>query len=229
MEPLTINPKQSKLRVAPEWADVCFTCGTCASGCPVTGVDGMDPRKGCPHGGPGTGPGVDRLALSRGSAPCAAVANTPVPQGVEILKMLRRARTLRERDKVPGPIHKGVVMDLNRGNNLGIPRTTFFFFCRPGQGNGRGGIPGFYVPVDKKGRQRPCDHQLQGALRRAGRHEVLVEDFLCRQGRLDGPFPQLGRRQLGSFFRGRRVHEDPGGPDRGAHGALECKTLLLPE
>jgi len=30
MEPLTINRKESKLRVAPEWADVCFTCGTCA-------------------------------------------------------------------------------------------------------------------------------------------------------------------------------------------------------
>ena len=45
MEPLTINRTESKLRVAPEWADVCFTCGTCAGGCPVTGVDGMDPRK----------------------------------------------------------------------------------------------------------------------------------------------------------------------------------------
>ena len=45
MEPIVIDRKESKLRVAPEWADVCFTCGTCASGCPVTGVDNMDPRK----------------------------------------------------------------------------------------------------------------------------------------------------------------------------------------
>jgi Fe-S oxidoreductase len=32
LEPAAINPKQSKLRVAPEWGDVCFTCGTCAGG-----------------------------------------------------------------------------------------------------------------------------------------------------------------------------------------------------
>jgi ferredoxin len=25
--------------------DLCFTCGTCASGCPATGLDDMDPRK----------------------------------------------------------------------------------------------------------------------------------------------------------------------------------------
>jgi len=37
MEPITIDRKESRLRVAPEWADVCFTCGTCAGDCPVSG------------------------------------------------------------------------------------------------------------------------------------------------------------------------------------------------
>jgi len=37
---------------------------------------------------------------------------------------MRKLRGLRDRDKVPGPIHKGVAMCLERGNNLGIPKTT---------------------------------------------------------------------------------------------------------
>ena len=45
MEAMTVNQNQSKLRVAPEWADLCFMCGTCADGCPVTEVDDLDPRK----------------------------------------------------------------------------------------------------------------------------------------------------------------------------------------
>ena len=56
MEAITIKPKESKLRVEPEWADVCFTCGTCASGCPVTGVDGLDPRKAIRMAALGIGP-----------------------------------------------------------------------------------------------------------------------------------------------------------------------------
>ena len=75
------------------------------------------------------------------------------PQGVEILKMMRRARGLRERDKVPGPIHKGVVMDLERGNNLGIPRDDFLFLLADlsKEMDEDEGVPGFYAPVDKKG------------------------------------------------------------------------------
>ena len=111
MEPIVINRKESKLRVSPEWADVCFTCGTCASGCPVTGVDNMDPRKAVRM----AALGLDQeLIDSRFPWICTLCGRCEYacPQGVEILKMMRRARTLRERDKVPGPIHKGVVMDL---------------------------------------------------------------------------------------------------------------------
>ncbi|MBW2000608.1 MAG: 4Fe-4S dicluster domain-containing protein, partial [Deltaproteobacteria bacterium] len=106
MEPLAINPKESKLRIAPEWADICFTCGTCASGCPVTGVDGLDPRKAVRM----AALGLDQeLIDSRFPWICTLCGRCEYacPQGVEILKMLRKARGLRERDKVPGPIHKG--------------------------------------------------------------------------------------------------------------------------
>jgi len=126
MEALVIDRKQSKLRVAPEWADVCFTCGTCAGGCPVTGVDGLDPRKAVRM----AALGLDQeLVDSRFPWICTLCGRCEYacPQGVEILKMMRKARSLRERDKVPGPIHKGVIMDLERGNNLGIPKDDFLF------------------------------------------------------------------------------------------------------
>ena len=85
MEPVMINPKQSKLRVAPEWADVCFTCGTCASGCPVTGVDGLDPRKAVRM----AALGLDQeLIDSRFPWVCTLCGRCEYacPQGVEILK-----------------------------------------------------------------------------------------------------------------------------------------------
>jgi Fe-S oxidoreductase len=152
MEPLTINRKESRLRVAPEWADVCFTCGTCAGGCPVTGVDGMDPRKAVRM----AALGLDQeLIDSRFPWICTLCGRCEYacPQGVEILKMMRRARGLRERDKVPGPIHKGVMMCLERGNNLGIPKDDFLFLLADlaKEMDEDEGFPGFYVPVDKKG------------------------------------------------------------------------------
>jgi hypothetical protein len=75
--------------------------------------------------------------------------------GIELMKTFRACRTLRERNEVPGPLHKGVVMCRERGNNLGIPRDDFLFLL------GELGVelendeetpcPGFYVPVDKEG------------------------------------------------------------------------------
>ncbi len=44
MEPLLIT-KREKHKLASQYAELCLTCGTCAGGCPVTGVDGLDVRK----------------------------------------------------------------------------------------------------------------------------------------------------------------------------------------
>ena len=74
------------------------------------------------------------------------------PMGVEILAMLRTARGLRERDKVPGPIHKGTMMSMNRGNNLGIPNDDWAVPAgRHVQGDGGGGLSrASTCPVDKR-------------------------------------------------------------------------------
>lgn len=151
MDAISIDREKSQLRVAPEWADVCFTCGTCASGCPVTGVDGMDPRKAVRLAVLGL---EQELIDSRFPWICTMCGRCEYacPQGVEIVKLLRKARGLRDRDKVPGPIHKGVEMCLKTGNNLGIPRDDFLFLLADvGKELEDEGFEGFYVPVDKKG------------------------------------------------------------------------------
>ncbi len=152
MEPIMIkNRQQSKLRISPEFADICFTCGTCASGCPVAGVDGMDPRKVVRMAALGLD---DELIESRFPWICTMCGRCDYacPQGVEITALIRRIRGLRDRDKVPGPMHKGVVMCLEKGNNLGIPKDDFLFLLADvGKELEEEGFPGFYVPVDKKG------------------------------------------------------------------------------
>ena len=150
-EPLKLGKRESKLRVDPKWADVCLTCGTCAGGCPVTGVDGFDPRKAVRMAALGLD---DELIESRWPWICTLCGRCEraCPMGVEIVAMTRRARTLRERDKVPGPIHKGAMMSMQRGNNLGIPRDDFLqLLAEVGVEEMGECCPGFYVPVDKVG------------------------------------------------------------------------------
>lgn len=150
-EPIKLGKRESKLRVDPKWADVCLTCGTCAGGCPVTGVDGMDPRKAVRMAALGLD---DELIESRFPWICTLCGRCEraCPMGVEILALLRTARGLRERDKVPGPIHKGAMMSLQRGNNLGIPKDDFVqLLAEVGIEEMGECCPGFYVPIDKVG------------------------------------------------------------------------------
>ncbi|UCD31078.1 MAG: 4Fe-4S dicluster domain-containing protein, partial [Desulfobacterales bacterium] len=77
------------------------------------------------------------------------------PMGVQLLRTFRACRTERERDEVPGPIHKGTMMNLERGNNLGIPRDDYLFLLADlsveMEEDEEWPCPGFYVPVDKEG------------------------------------------------------------------------------
>ncbi|MCK4784872.1 MAG: 4Fe-4S dicluster domain-containing protein, partial [Desulfobacteraceae bacterium] len=108
MEPLELGKRaESKLRLKPEWADVCFTCGTCTSGCAVAGVDGWDPRKAVRAAVLGL---EQELIDARWTWICTLCGRCQwlCPQGVDLLSLLRYARTLRPRDEVPGVMHKGV-------------------------------------------------------------------------------------------------------------------------
>ncbi len=135
----------------PSWADTCLTCGTCSGACPIAGVDGLDPRK------------VVRMAmfgmedeLVKSTWPwkctmCGRCENV-CPMNIEIVALMRRLRTKRKRELVPGPIHTGVATCLERGNNLGIPKEDFLFLLEDLSEELREeGFADFYAPVDKQG------------------------------------------------------------------------------
>jgi Fe-S oxidoreductase len=149
MEPLLLT-KREKRKLAGQFVDLCLTCGTCAGGCPVTGVDGLDVRK------------CVRLALlgleqevidSRFPWVCTLCGRCEhaCPMNIDLLAMLRSARGRRDRDKVPGVLHKGVEQCLKSGNNVGIPKEDFLFLLEDLGVELGEELPGFEVPVDKKG------------------------------------------------------------------------------
>jgi hypothetical protein len=75
--------------------------------------------------------------------------------GIQLIKTFRTCRILRERDKVPDPLHRGTIMNFERGNNLGIPTEDFLFLLADVgvemEEDEKQPCPGFYVPVDKEG------------------------------------------------------------------------------
>jgi excisionase family DNA binding protein len=150
-EPLLINGQKSEIAIDPSWGDSCLTCGTCSSACPIAGVDSLDPRK------------IVRMAvlgmdkeLVDSSWPWKCTmcgkCEESCPANIQIVALMRKIRGTRERAKVPGPIHKGVTMCLERGNNLGIPKDDFLFLCEDlGEELAEESCPGFKTPVDVHG------------------------------------------------------------------------------
>lgn len=149
MDPLLLT-KREKRKVATQFADLCLTCGTCAGGCPVTGVDGMDVRKAVRMVVLGL---EQELVDSRFPWICTLCGRCEhaCPMGVDLLAMLRSVRGMRDRSKVPGVLHKGVDMCLKTGNNVGIPKEDFLYLMDDVGAELAEELPGFTVPIDKKG------------------------------------------------------------------------------
>lgn len=151
LPPVTLGRQTNKLYEDSNWADTCLTCGTCASACPISGIDGLDPRKIVRMAFLGL---TDELIASNWSWKCTMCAKCEeaCPMNIEIVQLMRRIRSRRDRDKVPGPIHKGVVACLERGNNLGIPKDDFLYLLNElGEELAAESCPGFVTPVDQHG------------------------------------------------------------------------------
>lgn len=150
-EPLVLDGKRSALAIDPSMAASCVTCGTCAAACPITGVDNLDPRKVVRM----AAMGMDKeLVDSKFPWMCTMCGKCEesCPANIEITALMRKIRGTRERDLVPGPIHKGVAMCLERGNNLGIPKDDFVFLCEDlGEELAEDCCPGFKTPIDVVG------------------------------------------------------------------------------
>lgn len=131
--------------------DACMTCGYCASACPVSGVDGFDPRKLVRM----VNLGLQQESIdARWPWICTMCGRCEVgcPMGVSISRLVREIRSRRRRDLVPGTLHKGVEAAMETGNNLRLPREDFVFILEDVAGElaEEPGFSGFRVPVDKE-------------------------------------------------------------------------------
>jgi len=137
--------------------DLCLGCGTCSAGCPMTGVDGFDPRK------------MVRLALQdrdrelvESKLPwlCTLCGRCEYacPMGLPIVNLVRSIRGLVDREEVPGQIHRGVANALKTGNNLGLPTEDFEFIIQDVAEElaQEEGFEDFRVDLDKPGANLLC-------------------------------------------------------------------------
>lgn len=149
--PLLLQPSRSSFFNDPSLADICVGCGSCASSCPISGVDGMDPRK------------LVRMAILNIADELISLewpwkctlcgrCEQACPVGVEIVQLIRRLRSARKRDLVPGFIQQGVSTCLEQGNNIGIPKKDFLNLLKEVQDATRAITgPGFKLPIDVHG------------------------------------------------------------------------------
>jgi hypothetical protein len=72
---------------------------------------------------------------------------------IEIPDLVRKIRSKREREKVPGILHKGLAAALETGNNLRLPKEDFMFIIEDvaEEVAEEPGFEGFTAPIDKKG------------------------------------------------------------------------------
>jgi len=146
------NLNRNGLRSWPHFQDYCITCGACASSCPVSGIDGFDPRKIVRMVSLGM---QEEIVSSRWPWICTMCGKCEnvCPMEVDIPGLIRKIRSMRDRDEVPGILHKGLDTAIQTGNNLGLPQEDFIFILQD-VGEEIAQEPGFEeftVPVDKKG------------------------------------------------------------------------------
>lgn len=141
-----------RFRAWPFSHDFCVTCGLCSGSCPASGIDGFDPRKLVRMVSLGLENEVIEARWPWICTMCAKCEHV-CPMGIDIPGMVRSIRGLRDREKVPGIVHKGLAMALETGNNLGLPQEDFVFILEDvGEEIAEEpGFEGFKVPVDKEG------------------------------------------------------------------------------
>lgn len=136
----------------PHHQDICITCSLCSSSCPASGIDGFDPRKLIRMVSLGI---EDQLVAARWPWICTMCGKCEnvCPMEIDIADVVRQIRALRERDDVPGILHKGLEAALATGNNLRLPQEDYEFILEDvgEEVAEEPGFEGFTVPIDKKG------------------------------------------------------------------------------
>jgi len=142
----------ARFKNLPYYHDFCITCGLCSSACPASGIDGFDPRTIVRMADLGL---ENEIVNARWPWICTMCGKCEhlCPMEIRIPDLVRSIRSLRDRDKVPGILQKGLEAALKTGNNLGLPKEDFIYIVEDVAGEiaEEPGFEDFKVPIDKKG------------------------------------------------------------------------------
>jgi len=133
--------------------DMCMLCGTCVSGCPASGLAGMDPRKFVRM----VILGLDEEVLSTPWVWMCTQCQRCIyacPMEVDIPKLVYEARASWPRDQRPKGIRASCDHHVQRGGAMGIPKEDWIFVVEDVLADVRSTQPGWEnleAPIDKKG------------------------------------------------------------------------------
>jgi heterodisulfide reductase subunit C len=141
-----------RFKTLPFSHDFCITCGICSSSCSASGIDGFDPRTLVRMAGLGL---EKEIIYSRWPWICTMCGKCEhlCPMDIRIPDLVRSIRGLREKDKIPGILQKGLEAVLKTGNNLALPKEDFIYIVEDVASEiaEEPGFEDFKVPIDKKG------------------------------------------------------------------------------
>jgi ferredoxin len=135
--------------------NLCLTCGACASGCPATGLEGMDPRKFLRMAALGMD---EEIAASDWPWMCTMCQRCiyVCPMKIDIPQLVYHARALRPREERPKGILGSCDMALRNESTsaMGTAPDDFAFVVQDVAEEYRQAQPEFaamQVPIDKQG------------------------------------------------------------------------------
>ncbi len=149
--------KEKVMEILPEGGNLnlCLTCGLCASGCPATGIEGMDPRKFLRMASLGLD---DELLTSEWAWICSMCTRCvyACPMKIDIPGLISNVRGNWPKDKQPKGIRGSCDMALKNDtcSAMGANEEDWRFVVEDVAQEVRETHPGFEnieVPIDKKG------------------------------------------------------------------------------